>query len=1447
MEGGGGEAQLVIAGDQQLVLSASDAAQLLAQAGIQLSDQDQVIIGGTEDGHIQLGVDPNGGAGLSEEEAAALQQQQEELAVAESHGEILYIDPNDPQAAALLEQAGLTLGPDGTVQAIQGHLEEGSLVEDVKEESVLLPLAQETHLEHSLVEEKPTSLIEAQKQILEGELLEATPGAVSHEPEAPHIPQDIKPILTPSAPVAPPVKKVSSSNLVTDQQQQQLQQRYTTSTGSQQVVQVGPDQQQVMYSVTSEDGKTQQYMMLCPKDMDQQTLIRTLVKQITSDPNNRGRKTIRITKQKSTSKTPNKTVSKSRQIQNHQQRRVLHPSSRAQQQNALPQQTIASPQPQQRIIQQTSEPDLLDSALMAIENTKEGGIEGVATQDFLSSSNPQGDNLPSEVLGQPQQLSQGDPTATRVFVRCNYCNDFRTILNSETWESILNHILPVAKEELHTSFYGDLSKHFVRTLRIQVNGRQIVKTGTLMIPQCEVILTHSLICLKTKREFLLDKPNANFVADLAKHIKNTQFGTNRGNSLLCVFCNSPYTYEDYIRHVTPHQDAILATLNCFAGAYCATSYENMMKHFDPSSQNVCQICQEIEQADLRFQPCTKFSSEYNCTKKLQFAIDCFREKYGDNGFMRLNTSSVTRCSVCKNSQNVYCAVFHISTTVLAEDTQEVHDVDSQLCVCINCQKQFINIVMKEQDFEKKLKLFQLKNMEQLCSCLRVILNQATAVCQQKNALIYTVQENLSNPTASIHSVRSADVAEVMPITKLMALSETDITTSRIKASYQCDLCGFYIDLTSLISNPNQTQKNDMILGVVLEHMVPHTESLIGVITSSAANQTFNLKFEVVGRVSEAAGVRKIHLSLQRKFKSASSNMEIPLDKDEEKTMLQIRAGVKSERKNYVAVRSSIASISTNNKGLHKIEGATSANQLIEVNKFIDRQRGKFSLLAQCGCNTTLLSLYAECRLCTKFSYPDFRLCGTIASVDLCENCVDTVLTLCLPTEPEVLASPEPCLVLGEEKPVGHRLVLSNNLKKWLSIDGVNLIKKTVDEYEDTKLFDTSALLLSALRKHLVAALRKCWLDSSVMTVAAGFCVTDTFLSGSTEVDIKKPEEVKVKILAKKTIAPPGGTKTGAMTIRTVASSNRNGSSTSSTNAPPVRRRVIISNGSTGRVVNLAEAAQTASNSTTSSTSNDKEEEESVSAIQSFLEQTSSSSKSSVLDDVKVPAGIKITAAGKGVVNIRAIAESRASRVAVSPAKNKTIMKTVINSSASTNKSNTSVTSSTISTPTSSTVTLTATPPATVPSSSSSSVTSISSTTKNSEDKLSSLADLSPEATTITTTPAAMDIADVSSSIDSKIVTTTELLQVVKHEVEDCSNYTLETPAKKKRINSSGESTSNDAVHVPLTPTITSSLSSSPLTTLTTTASTPTTTESTPEVETNSRSKRKRKEKKIFDL
>ena len=182
----------------------------------------------------------------------------------------------------------------------------------------------------------------------------------------------------------------------------------------------------------------------------------------------------------------------------------------------------------------------------------------------------------------------------------------------------------------------------------------------------------------------------------------------------------------------------------------------------------------------------------------------------------------------------------------------------------------------------------------------------------------------------------------------------------------------------------------MLLSIVLEHLIPHTESLMTVVASSAANRTINLKFEIMARVSEIPnqpGGRKIVLSLQKKFKSQTSAMEISIDKDEEKTMAQIRAGIKAERKQYVSVRPSTTTVMNNPST------PANATQLIDVNKFVEQQRGKLGILAQCGCNTSLLNAYTECRLCSKFCFPDFRLAGN-PGIELCENCVETVLTLC---------------------------------------------------------------------------------------------------------------------------------------------------------------------------------------------------------------------------------------------------------------------------------------------------------------------------------------------------------------------------------------------------------------------------------------------------------------------
>jgi len=63
-------------------------------------------------------------------------------------------------------------------------------------------------------------------------------------------------------------------------------------------MQIGPDQQKVTYTVTSENGYSQTYVMMSPKSLDQNTLINTLIKNISSDPNHKGKKTIKITQHK---------------------------------------------------------------------------------------------------------------------------------------------------------------------------------------------------------------------------------------------------------------------------------------------------------------------------------------------------------------------------------------------------------------------------------------------------------------------------------------------------------------------------------------------------------------------------------------------------------------------------------------------------------------------------------------------------------------------------------------------------------------------------------------------------------------------------------------------------------------------------------------------------------------------------------------------------------------------------------------------------------------------------------------------------------------------------------------------------------------------------------------------------------------------------------------------
>ena len=134
-------------------------------------------------------------------------------------------------------------------------------------------------------------------------------------------------------------------------------------------------------------------------------------------------------------------------------------------------------------------------------------------------------------------------------------------------------------------------------------------------------------------------------------------------------------------------------------------------------------------------------------------------------------------------------------------------------------------------------------MEQLCSCLRVILGQAKSISEGRKTLIYTVQETSStSPSPSaVHTVRMAEITEINPITRLIALAESDVLGSNVKAFFMCDLCMFTIDLTSILVTPGAAQKNEMLLSIGKKIFVYLSLILCTYERKNTFNQIDNLK------------------------------------------------------------------------------------------------------------------------------------------------------------------------------------------------------------------------------------------------------------------------------------------------------------------------------------------------------------------------------------------------------------------------------------------------------------------------------------------------------------------------------------------------------------------------------------------------------------------------------
>merc|ERR1719510_159502 len=348
-----------------------------------------------------------------------------------------------------------------------------------------------------------------------------------------------------------------------------------------------------------------------------------------------------------------------------------------------------------------------------------------------------------------------------------------------------------------------------------------------------------------------------------------------------------------------------------------------------------------------------------------------------------------------------------------------------------------------------------------------------------------------------------------PVNKIQKLEEdksAEVSGPCVK--YCCEQCKFSIDLTRLQQSSDKTgHLIDMAVGVVLEHVVPHTESLMAVIMTAATNEVFKLKFEFTASVEGEGINKKIAIGLDRKI-VAGEGMEVILQKDVHKTIELLRTKLKQDKKGNVTVR-------RRHLFLDKLPDSETG-QLVEAGKFLEAASNLLQLYGSCGCNTKLLDYYAECRLCSKFSFPDFRLTAAIktkAGVALCENCCETILSLCVPSEPERLSGKgDVCLLLGVERTTGHRLVLSNNTKKWISAEGVNKIKAVSEISASCTMPDYSTSLVQLLKSHLQAVAERAWTDSSCLTARAGFCVAAESSPELTAAkQLQAPIEVKVSI------------------------------------------------------------------------------------------------------------------------------------------------------------------------------------------------------------------------------------------------------------------------------------------------------------------------------------------------
>ena len=142
---------------------------------------------------------------------------------------------------------------------------------------------------------------------------------------------------------------------------------------------------------------------------------------------------------------------------------------------------------------------------------------GTAKMHSVTSSQPIHQTTCSSV-------AKSDNVKCQIALCCGYCSNFSLLLNNATWETAINHIMPMTNQELQTLFFTDLSDYFIRSTHVTIVG-QNSSVCDVTGASVKISLSHSLLCRRTKREFFVNRFDLGYVLDLVLHVSKAHSGT----------------------------------------------------------------------------------------------------------------------------------------------------------------------------------------------------------------------------------------------------------------------------------------------------------------------------------------------------------------------------------------------------------------------------------------------------------------------------------------------------------------------------------------------------------------------------------------------------------------------------------------------------------------------------------------------------------------------------------------------------------------------------------------------------------------------------------------------------------------------------------------------------------------------------------------------------------